>query len=100
MLISPFCTDVDTVPVLVNTAVHGHDVLVPYCACTCFQIRLAVLVHAVPVHTAVDGLAVLVHAGPPGIVPEAAPVGRLLVANNLGHILQPDKKIYRCVTSL
>ena len=39
-----------------------------------------------PVHTAVYGLPVLVSAGPPGVVPEAAPVALLLVADDLGNL--------------
>ena len=33
-----------------------------------------------------DGLPVLVSAGPPGVVPEAAPVALLLVADDLGNL--------------
>ena len=36
-----------------------------------------------PVHAAMDGLPVLVSAGPPGVVPEAAPVALLLIADQV-----------------
>ena len=39
-----------------------------------------------PVHAAVDGLPILVSAGPPGVVPEAAPVALLLVADDLRNL--------------
>ena len=42
--------------------------------------------HSSPVHAAVDGFPVLVSAGPPGVVPEAAPVALLLVADDLGNL--------------
>ena len=33
-----------------------------------------------------DGLPILISAGPPGVVPEAAPVALLLVADDLGNL--------------
>ena len=38
--------------------------------------------HSVPVHAAVHWLAVVVGASSPGVVPKAAPVALLLVADN------------------
>ena len=50
--------------------------------CTCTTSPMS---HS-PVHAAMDGLPVLVSAGPPGVVPEAAPVALLLVADDLGNL--------------
>ena len=51
-----------------------------------------------PVHTAVYGLPVLVSAGPPGVVPETAPVALLLVADDFGNLARASNNVRKDFT--
>jgi hypothetical protein len=50
----------------------------------------------VPVHAAVDRLAILVDTGPPGIIPKAAVVTLTLIANELRNIRTFAASTFEC----
>ena len=57
----------------------------------CKSVRIASL--SSPVHAAVDGLPILVSASPPGVVPEAAPVALLLIADNFRNLARASNEV-------
>src|SRR5690606_38144318 len=53
-----------------------------------FEAFLRAVGPQVAVHAPVDGLTVLVESRAPGVVPHSSPIGLLLVADDVGDLLQ------------